>query len=93
MIRGHILEYAPILFIVMVGLFAFLKLLFINIYGLREDPLGLYIDSFRIYSNQVIKNTFYSKLKKYYKTSNSINSFFYAVFALVWMVYFLFKLV
>lgn len=92
MIRAHILEYAPILFIIMVGLFAFLKLVFINVYGLREDPLGLYLDSFRIYSNQVIKNTFYNKLKKYYKTSNSINSAFYAGFALLWLIYFLFKL-
>jgi len=93
MIRAHILEYAPIFFIIMVGLFAFLKLLFINIYGLREDPLGLYLDSFRIYSNQVIKNTFYSKLKKYYRTSNSLNSIFYAAFTLLWLVFFLFKLV
>jgi hypothetical protein len=91
MIRAHIIEYAPVLFIVMVGLFAFLKLVFINVYGLREDPLGLYLDSFRIYSSQVIKNTFYNKLKKYYKTSNSINSAFYSVFVLLWMVYFLFK--
>ncbi len=91
MIRAHIIEYAPVLFIIMVGLFAFLKLVFINVYGLREDPLGLYIDSFRIYSSQVIKNTFYNKLKKYYKTSNSINSAFYSGFVLLWTVYFLFK--
>lgn len=92
MIRAHILQYAPVVFIILVGLFAFLKLVFINVYGLREDPLGLYLDSFRIYSNQVIKNTFYSKLKKYYKTSNSTNAIFYAAFVLLWMIYFLFKL-
>lgn len=91
MIRAHILQYAPIVFIILVGLFAFLKLVFINVYGLREDPLGLYIDSFRIYSSQAVKNTFYKKLKKYYKTSNSINAIFYSVFVLLWMVYFLFK--
>ncbi|HEY9177535.1 MAG TPA: hypothetical protein VIN07_07590, partial [Flavipsychrobacter sp.] len=68
------------------------KLVFINVYGLREDPLGLYIDSFKIYSKQEIKNTFYKKLKNYYKTSNNVNALFYAVFVLLWVVYFLFKL-
>lgn len=92
MIRAHIIQYAPVIFIILVGLFAFLKLIFINIYGLREDPLGLYIDSFRMYSSQVVKNTFHNKLKKYYKTSNSVNAVFYATFVLLWMVYFLFKL-
>ncbi len=91
MIRAQILQFAPIMFIILVGLFAFLKLLFISIYGLREDPLGLYIDSFRIYSGQIIKNTFYKKLKKYYRTSNSINSVFYSVFVMLWVVYFLVK--
>lgn len=92
MIRAHIIQYAPVVFIILVGLFAFLKLVFINVYGLREDPLGLYIDSFRLYSKQAIKNTFYKKLQKYYKTSNSVNALFYAVFVLLWVVYFLFKL-
>lgn len=91
MIRAQILQYAPVVFIILVGLFAFLKLLFISVYGLREDPLGLYIDSFRIYSGQVIKNTFYKKLKKYYQTSNSINSIFYFIFVSLWLVYFLVK--
>jgi len=88
MIRAFIIDYTIVAVILMIGLFALIKLVVISMYGLRDDPLQLYIDSLRIYNKQVIKNTFHSKLKKYYQFSNNINVMFYTLLGFVFLIYF-----
>ena len=87
MIRAYIIQYAPIAIIILVGIFALVKLSVINLYGLREDPMRLYIESHRIYSRQVIKNTFHKARQQYYALSNKLNKLFYAGFICILLLY------
>lgn len=92
MIRTYIVEYVPIFLIVLIGIFSMIKLLAISVYGLRENPMKLFLDSHKIYSRQVIKNTFYKKLQQYYSFSNNINKVYYGTLTGMLMAYILLQL-
>lgn len=89
MIRHLVVHYAPLVAICIVSIYALVKLVVIRSFRLREDPLNLFINSFRIYSKQEIKNTFHSDLRRYLRYSNSINKFFYIMLVCIGMVYIL----
>lgn len=77
MMRHMIVQYAPVAIAIILGLYILIKLLLINLLGLREDPFMLFLNSFQLYSRQVVKNTFHKTLQRYYKLSNKINVLFY----------------
>lgn len=87
MIRTYIVEYTPIIVLVIIALFALTKLLIINMMGLREDPFRLYLNSHQVYSKQIIKNTFHKGIQRYYKLSNKINAAVYSGLAVLMVLY------
>jgi hypothetical protein len=77
MLYNYLGEYIPIAIIGIAGIFAFIKVVFIRIAGLRHNTSQIFVESFGIYSEQSIKNTFHKHLQSYYKHSNRINKLFY----------------
>lgn len=76
MLYNYLTEYLPLAIFFTVGIFAFIKLVTVKITRL-PDSGQLFVESFGLYSEQYIKNTFHKQMQRYYKSSNKINSWFY----------------
>lgn len=83
MIRELITEYAYLVIALLVITFIIIKFVVIRIYGLKEEPLNVFMISLRILGRPVIDNTYFDQLQKYYKLSNRINKLFYGVIVFI----------
>ena len=90
MIRNLIIDIAPILMIVMVAIFAIVKVSIISV-SLHKNYLSLFFNSLWFYNKVVIRNTFHERLKDFYKKSNKINSAFYTILMIILALYILMK--
>lgn len=90
MIRNLIIDIAPILMIVMVAIFAIVKVSIISV-SLHKNYLSLFFNSLWFYNKVVIRNTFHERLKDFYKKSNKINSAFYTILVIILALYILMK--
>lgn len=93
MYRSIVLTYAPILLIVIFGIFVLMKFMAIISSGLNRNYAQLFFVSLLPFSRQVIRNTFHEKLKVFYKKSNTLNNIFYFIMFMVLAAYILMKLV
>lgn len=87
MYRSIVLTYAPVLLIVLLGIFVLFKFMAIISSGLNRNYTQLFFVSLFPFSRQVIRNTFHEKLKKFYKKSNSLNNVFYLLIFGVLTIY------
>jgi len=90
MIRNLIIDMAPILIIVMVAIFAIVKVSIISV-SLHKNYLSLFFNSLLFYNKVTIRNTFHEKLKDYYRKSNKVNTIFYLLIAIILALYILMK--
>jgi hypothetical protein len=86
MLHYYLTEYTPYIIYAILGLFAFIKIVSIKTAGFRYSG-QLFVESFTIYSEQSIKNTFHKHLKNYYKSSNKINMLFYSLIGFLVFIY------
>lgn len=90
MIRNLIIEFAPMLVILLIIIFTIIKVSIISI-SMNKNYFSLFLNSFWFYNRVTVRNTFHEKLKEFYKRSNRINKIFYIIFAIVIVVYLLMK--
>lgn len=88
MIRGLIIEYTPTVIIALIILFSIIKVSIISI-SINKNYFSLFLNSFWFYNRITIRNTFHEKLKRFYKKSNSVNTVFYSILAVVLVLYIL----
>lgn len=87
MIRDFLIQYAMHVFLAVGLAYAFLKLAIMYKVGLRHNRSAIFLHSIMLYRRQTIKNTFYDRLRKYYKVSNQVNQWFYCFMFLLLIVY------
>jgi len=87
MIRNLIVDNGPYILVLIILCFILSKVYLLFSKGLGKNFTELFYLSLIPISKQGIKNTFQEKVKKYYKTSNKVNYFFYIVFAFAGLVY------
>ena len=90
MLYNFLVENIPLAIFCTIGIFAFVKLITVKTTHL-PDSTHLFVESFGLYSEQYIRNTFHKNLKKYYKSSNKINALFYLFLAVMVGLYFFIK--
>ncbi|WP_276132390.1 hypothetical protein [Polluticoccus soli] len=86
MLYNYLTEYLPLAIFFTIGIFAFIKLVTVKITRL-PDSGSLFVESFGLYSEQYIRNTFHKQMQSYYKSSNKINSWFYLFLCMLLAVY------
>ncbi|MCD6062831.1 MAG: hypothetical protein K0R82_742 [Flavipsychrobacter sp.] len=86
MLYQYLTEYLPLAIFLTIGIFAFIKLVTVKITRLPGSG-QLFVESFGLYSEQYIKNTFHKQMQRYYKYSNKINSWFYLFLGLLLAIY------
>jgi hypothetical protein len=86
MLYHYLTEYLPFAIFCTVALFAFIKLVTVKTTRL-PDSGQLFVESFGLYSEQYIRNTFHKHLQRYYKSSNKINSWFYLFLGVLLAIY------
>lgn len=69
--------------------FIALKLLLITLTKVKDNIPALIIESILVYPQQIIRNTFDAKLKKFRKYSNVINYFFYLLIVVLFTAWIL----
>jgi hypothetical protein len=79
MLRNIILSHALAITAGLITIFILIKINYIYRLELKQSKTGLFFNSLTIFSKQTIKNTFYDPVKKYYKFSNKVNTWFYAL--------------
>ncbi len=90
MIRNLIVEIAPAIILVLIALFAIVKVSIISV-NLNKNYFSLFFNSLLFVNRVTIRNTFHEKLKDYYKKSNKVNAIFYVLIAIVLALYLLMK--
>ena len=90
MIRNLIIEMAPALILVLIALFAIVKVSIISV-SLHKNYFSLFFNSLLFFNRVTIRNTFHEKLKEYYKKSNKVNAIFYVLIVIVLALYLLMK--
>ncbi|MBW7914850.1 MAG: hypothetical protein H3C54_14370 [Taibaiella sp.] len=90
MIRNLIIEMAPALILVLIALFAIVKVSIISV-SLHKNYFSLFFNSLLFFNRVTIRNTFHEKLKAYYKKSNKVNAIFYVLIVIVLALYLLMK--
>lgn len=90
MIRNLIIEMAPALILVLIALFAIVKVSIISV-SLHKNYFSLFFNSLLFFNRVTIRNTFHEKLKAYYKKSNKVNAIFYVLIVVVLALYLLMK--
>lgn len=90
MIRNLIIEMAPALILVLIALFAIVKVSIISV-SLHKNYFSLFFNSLLFFNRVTIRNTFHEKLKAYYKKSNKVNAIFYVLIVVVLAFYLLMK--
>ncbi|HEY9178590.1 MAG TPA: hypothetical protein VIN07_12905 [Flavipsychrobacter sp.] len=90
MIRNLIIDVAPALILVLIALFAIVKVSIISV-SLHKNYFSLFFNSLLFFNRVTIRNTFHEKLKDYYKKSNKVNAVFYVLIAVILALYILMK--
>lgn len=90
MIRNLIIEMAPAIIMVLIALFAIVKVSIISV-SLNKNYFSLFFNSLLFFNRVTIRNTFHEKLKAYYKKSNKVNAIFYVLIVVVLAFYLLMK--
>lgn len=90
MIRNLIIEIAPAIILVLIALFAIVKVSIISV-NLNKNYFSLFFNSLLFVNRVTIRNTFHEKLKDYYKKSNKVNAIFYVLIVIVLALYLLMK--
>jgi hypothetical protein len=90
MIRNLIIDIAPALIMVLIALFAIVKVSIISV-SLHKNYFSLFFNSLLFFNKVTIRNTFHEKLKAYYKKSNKVNAIFYVLIVIVLALYVLMK--
>ena len=90
MLRDDILTYAPYIFVVGTLLFLLFKAYLIFSRKLTADFKYLMMNSFRIHSPQMLRNTFNEGHKRFFKRSNNINKIYLVFAAFTGIVYAIF---
>lgn len=90
MIRNLIIDIAPVLLLVIIALFAIVKVSIISV-SLNKNYFSLFFNSLLFFNRVTIRNTFHERLKAYYKKSNKINTLFYLLILIVLGLYGLMK--
>lgn len=86
MLYNFFAEYIPSAIIFTLAIFVLVKLITVKTTGLKGAG-HLFVESFGLYSEQFIRNTFHKHLQKYYKHSNKINSMFYVLIGVLLALY------
>lgn len=92
MISQFLENYGYIAMAVLIVVFVFLKIVTISMFGLKEDKFRVFMISLRILSRPVIDNTYFERLRDYYKVSNKINFFCYTCIITMVVLFLLVKL-
>lgn len=87
MIRDFLIDYALHVFLAVGLAYAFLKIALMYKVGLRHNRSAIFLHSIFLYRRQTIKNTFYDRLRNYYKISNEVNLWFYCFMGMMLVVY------
>jgi hypothetical protein len=93
MLREYIVHYTPYAVLGVIALYAVTKLYYMSRRGLKENYVQLLVGSIILFSEQDIKNTFRENLKRYYKSSNKINSFYYTTLIFIAGVYIFMRII
>lgn len=93
MIREFAAHYLNTATIVISLCFIFMKIFLILYTKVKRNYLSVFFNSFMIYSNQAIRNTFDRRMNKYLTQSNKVNSVFYVIFGIIFIVYLLLWLI
>lgn len=90
MIRDLIIEFSPLLIILLIVIFSFVKVSIISM-AINKDYFTLFLNSFLFYNKVTVRNTFHEKLKAFYIRSNKINTVFYTLIGIALVAYLLMR--
>lgn len=87
MVRDAIIHYYPYVLVVFTLMYLLLKSYLIVSRKLTDEYGFLMMNSFKIHSKQMLRNTFNEPHKRFFKKSNNINKVFYVSVLAVTVVY------
>ncbi len=87
MVRNLIVEFFPLLFIGVLGIYVIMKLFAMVSAGISNKFFEIFLRSFLPYGKEQIRNTFHEKLKKYYVRSNKLNTVFYIALGIILAIF------
>jgi hypothetical protein len=87
MLRNIIFTHGIAIAAGLIVVFILIKINYIQRLSVRQSKTELFFNSLTIFSRQTIKNTFHDPVKKYYKLSNKINTWFYALLTVLAAIY------